>query len=153
MVLVGVVMGSDSDAEAMRPALDMLTELGIEYGVSVISAHRQPERAREYALDAEPRGLEVIIAGAGMSAHLAGVLASYTSLPVIGVPLPSGGLKGVDALLSMIQMPGGVPVACVAIGGSKNAALLAAQILGLKYDKIKEAHGKYRRKQAQLDSA
>jgi len=144
MPLVGVVMGSKSDEALMQPALDMLKELGIEYEVSVISAHRNPERVREYGLNARNRGIEVIIAGAGMAAHLPGVLASWTTLPVIGVPLPTSDLKGIDALLSIIQMPGGVPVACMAIGGAKNAALLAAQVLGLKYDKIKEAHEKYR---------
>ncbi len=149
MLMVGVVMGSKSDAKLMQPALDMLSQLGIEHEVSVISAHRQPERAREYGLSAEPRGLEVIIAAAGMAAHLPGVLASYTNLPVIGVPLASGELKGVDALLSIIQMPTGVPVACVAIGGAKNAALLAAQIMGLKHEEIKEAHQKYRRELAE----
>ena len=149
MPLVGVVMGSKSDAEAMQPALDMLEKLGIEYDVSVISAHRTPEKTREYGLNARRRGLEVIIAGAGMAAHLPGVLASYTTLPVIGVPLPGGELKGVDALLSMIQMPVGVPVACVAVGGAKNAALLAAQVLGLKHEGVREAHEKYRRELAE----
>ena len=149
MPLVGVVMGSKSDAEAMQPALDMLEKLGIEYDVSVISAHRTPEKTREYGLNARRRGLEVIIAGAGMAAHLPGVLASYTTLPVIGVPLPGGELRGVDALLSMIQMPAGVPVACVAVGGAKNAALLAAQVLGLKHEGAREAHEKYRRELAE----
>ncbi len=149
MPLVGVVMGSKSDAEAMQPALDMLEKLGIEYDVSVISAHRTPEKTREYGLNARRRGLEVIIAGAGMAAHLPGVLASYTTLPVIGVPLPGGELRGVDALLSMIQMPAGVPVACVAVGGAKNAALLAAQVLGLKHEGVREAHEKYRRELAE----
>ena len=149
MPLVGVVMGSKSDEALMQPALDMLKELGIEYDVSVISAHRNPERVREYGLNARNRGIEVIIAGAGMAAHLPGVLASWTTLPVIGVPLPTSDLKGMDALLSITQMPAGIPVACVAIGGAKNAALLAAQILGLKYDKIKAAYEGYRKKLAQ----
>ncbi len=149
--LVGVVMGSKSDESLMQPALEMLTELGISYQVSVISAHRKPEKTREYALSARDRGLEVIIAGAGGAAHLPGVMASWTTLPVIGVPLPTSELKGIDALLSMAQMPGGVPVACMAIGsaGAKNAALFAGQILGLRYDKVREACQKYRRKLAQ----
>ena len=144
--LVAVVMGSKSDEPLMQLALDTLKELGIEYEVSVISAHRNPEKTRQYALNARDRGIEVIIAGAGRAAHLPGVLASWTTLPVIGVPLPTSELRGMDALLSMAQMPGGVPVACVAIGstGAKNAALLAARILGLKYDKIKEAYEQYR---------
>lgn len=144
--LVGVVMGSKSDEPLMQPALDTLQELSIEYEVSVISAHRHPEKTRQYALNARKRGIEVIIAGAGGAAHLPGVMASWTTLPVIGVPLPTSELRGMDALLSVAQMPGGVPVACVAIGsaGAKNAALLAAQILGLKYDKIREALERYR---------
>ena len=145
--LVGVVMGSKSDEPLMQPALDTLQQLSIEYEVSVISAHRHPEKTRQYALNARKRGIEIIIAGAGGAAHLPGVMASWTTLPVIGVPLPTSELRGMDALLSMAQMPTGVPVACVAIGsaGAKNAALLAAQILGLKYDKIREALEQYRR--------
>lgn len=145
MTLIGVVMGSKSDEPLMQPALDTLDELDIEYEVSVISAHRNPEKAREYGRSARERGLEVIIAGAGGSAHLPGVLASWTTLPVIGVPFARGELKGVDALYSMAQMPAGVPVACVAIDGAKNAALLAAAILALKHKKIKEAYEEYRR--------
>lgn len=137
-------MGSKSDGPLMQPALDMLDELGIEYEVSVISAHRTPEKAREYGQNARKRGLEVIIAGAGGAAHLPGVLASWTTLPVIGVPLARGELKGVDALYSMAQMPAGVPVACVSIDGAKNAALLAAAILSLKYDNIRDAYETYR---------
>jgi len=146
MPLVGVVMGSKSDAEAVQPALDVLKELGIEYEVNVISAHRTPEKARQYGLNARGRGLEVIIAAAGGAAHLPGVLASWTTLPVIGVPLPSSDLKGVDALYSIVQMPAGIPVASVAIGtaGAKNAAYLAAEILGLKYEPIRQACEKYR---------
>ena len=144
MLLVGVVMGSESDEPLMQPALDMLKELGIEYEVSVISAHRTPEKAREYGLKAQERGIEVIIAGAGGAAHLPGVLASWTNLPVIGIPLPTSELKGVDSLYSIVQMPAGVPVACVGIGSAKNAALLAAEILGLKYDKIRKALDQYR---------
>jgi len=149
MSLVGVVMGSKSDAETMQPALDVLGELGIDYEVSVISAHRTPEKAREYGLSARERGVEVIIAAAGRAAHLPGVLASWTVLPVIGVPLASGELNGIDALYSIVQMPAGIPVACMALGsaGAKNAAYLAAEILGLKYDEIRVAYEKYRREQ------
>jgi len=148
MPLVGIVMGSESDANLMKPALQALEQLGIEYEVSIISAHRTPEKAREYGQSAQKRGIEVIIAGAGMAAHLPGVLASWTTIPVIGVPLPSSDLKGVDALLSMVQMPGGIPVACVGIGGAKNAAYFAAEILGLKHDKIRKSYEKYRQELA-----
>ncbi len=139
-------MGSKSDTEAMQPTLDVLKELGIDYEVSVISAHRTPEKARQYGLEARSRGIEVIIAAAGGAAHLPGVLASWTTLPVIGVPLASSELKGVDALYSIVQMPAGIPVASVAIGaaGAKNAAYLAAEILGLKYEEIGKAYEKYR---------
>jgi len=146
MPLVAVVMGSKSDTEAMQPTLEVLTQLGIDYEVSVISAHRTPEKARQYGLAARSQGIEVIIAAAGGAAHLPGVLASWTTLPVIGVPLASSELKGVAALYSIVQMPGGIPVATVAIGtaGAKNAAYLAAEILGIKYDKIRDAYEKYR---------
>ena len=146
MPLVAVVMGSKSDTEVMQPTLEVLTQLGIDYEVSVISAHRTPEKARQYGLAARSHGIEVIIAAAGGAAHLPGVLASWTTLPVIGVPLASSELKGVDALYSIVQMPGGIPVATVAIGtaGAKNAAYLAAEILGIKYDKIRDAYEKYR---------
>jgi len=148
MPLVSIVMGSESDANLMKPVLQTLEQLGIEYEVSIISAHRTPEKAREYGQSAQKRGIEVIIAGAGMAAHLPGVLASWTTIPVIGVPLPSSDLKGVDALLSIVQMPGGVPVACVGIGGAKNAAYFAAEILGLKHDKIRKSYEKYRQELA-----
>ena len=146
MPLVGIVMGSKSDADVMQPALDVLDQLGIEYEVSVISAHRTPDKARQYGVSARESGLEVIIAGAGGAAHLPGVLASWTTIPVIGVPIPTSDIKGLDALLSIVQMPAGVPVACVALGsaGAKNAAYLAAEILGLKHDKIREAYENYR---------
>ena len=131
--LVGVVMGSDSDAEALRPCLDTLTEFAIPYEVRVISAHRTPDAAHEYARAAADRGLACLIAAAGGAAHLAGVLASLTPLPVIGVPIQTSALSGLDSLLSTVQMPAGVPVATVAIGrsGAVNAAVLAAQILAL----------------------
>jgi len=146
MPLVGVVMGSKSDASTMQAAQDALDQLGIEYEVSVISAHRTPEKARQYGLSARERGIEVIIAGAGAAAHLPGVLAGWTTIPVIGVPMTGSELQGVDALLSIAQMPPGIPVACVAVGsaGAKNAAYLAAQILGLKHNDIREAYDKYR---------
>ena len=146
MPLVGVVMGSKSDSEIMQAALDVLTNLNIAYEVNITSAHRTPEKAREYAQSAHQRGIEVIIAAAGMAAHLPGVLASWTTLPVIGVPMAFGELKGVDALYSILTMPAGIPVACMAIGstGAKNAAYLAAEILGLKHDKIRQAYEKCR---------
>ena len=146
MPLVAVVMGSKSDAEAMQPALDTLDSLGIDYEVSVISAHRTPEKARQFGIAARNRGIEVIIAAAGGAAHLPGVLAGWTTLPVIGVPLATSELKGVDALYSIVQMPAGIPVASMAIGtaGARNAAYFAAEILGLRYDKIREAYEKYR---------
>ena len=146
MPLVAVVMGSKSDTEAMKPALDILKGLGIDYEVSVISAHRTPEKTRQYGVSARSRGVEVIIAAAGGAAHLPGVMASWTTLPVIGVPLASSELNGIDALYSIIQMPAGIPVASMAVGtaGAKNAAYLAAEILGLKHDKIREAYEKYR---------
>ncbi len=146
MPLVAVVMGSKSDAAVMQSTLEVLKGLDIDYEVNVISAHRTPEKARQYGLAARSQGIEVIIAAAGGAAHLPGVLASWTTLPVIGVPLAAGELKGIDALYSIVQMPAGIPVATVAIGtaGAKNAAYLAAEILGLKYDKIREAYENYR---------
>jgi 5-(carboxyamino)imidazole ribonucleotide mutase len=145
--LAAVVMGSKSDSEALKPTLEILAKLGIEYEVNIISAHRTPEKARDYALKAREQGIEVIIAAAGGAAHLPGVLASWTTLPVIGVPLASSELKGVDALYSIVQMPAGIPVASVAIGsaGAKNAAYLAAEILGIKYEKIRQAYENYRK--------
>ena len=139
-------MGSKSDTEAVQPALDILAQLGIDYEVNVISAHRTPEKAKRYGQSARERGIEVIIAAAGGAAHLPGVLASWSTLPVIGVPLASSDLKGVDALYSIVQMPAGIPVACVAVGsaGVKNAAYLAAEILGLKHENIRQAYEKYR---------
>ncbi len=147
MTLVGVVIGSKSDSEVMQAALDVLNSIGIEHEVNIISAHRNPEKAREYAQSARERGIEVIIAAAGMAAHLPGVIASWTTLPVIGVPMASGELKGLDALYSIVQMPAGIPVACMAIGspGAKNAAYFAAEILSLKHDTIRRAYEKYRK--------
>ena len=147
MPLVAVVMGSKSDAEAVKPALDTLDSLGIDYEVSVISAHRNPEKIRQYGLAVRERGIEVIIAAAGGAAHLPGVLASWTTLPVIGVPLATSELGGIDALYAIVQMPAGIPVATVAVGtaGAKNAAYLAAEILGLKYNEIGKAYEEYRK--------
>jgi 5-(carboxyamino)imidazole ribonucleotide mutase len=144
---VAVVMGSKSDAEVMQATQDVLDSLAIGYEVNVISAHRTPEKAKQFALNARGRGIEVIIAAAGGAAHLPGVLASWTSLPIIGVPLASSDLQGLDALLSIAQMPAGIPVATVAVGkaGAKNAAYLAAEILGLKYPEIKDAYDEYRK--------
>jgi 5-(carboxyamino)imidazole ribonucleotide mutase len=146
MSLVAVVMGSKSDTEAMQSTLEVLKALDIDHEVSIISAHRTPEKARQFGLEARGRGIEVIIAAAGGAAHLPGVLASWTTLPVIGVPLATSDLEGVDALYSIVQMPAGIPVASMAIGtaGAKNAAYLAAEILSLKYDKIRKAYEKYR---------
>ncbi|MCD6567197.1 MAG: 5-(carboxyamino)imidazole ribonucleotide mutase [Dehalococcoidia bacterium] len=146
MVLVGIVIGSKTDREMIEPALNVLQGMGVDYELSVISGHRNPEKAREYGLKAAERGIEVVIAAAGGAAHLPGILAGWTTVPVIGVPLPTSDLKGVDALLSIAQMPGGVPVACVGIGesGAKNAALLAVQIVGSKHEEIKRAYCKYK---------
>ena len=146
MPLVGVVVGSRSDEAMMQDTLKVLEELGVSQEFSIISAHRTPEKAREYAKSASERGLEVIIAAAGGSAALPGVMASWTALPVIGVPLPSSEMNGVDALHAIVQMPPGVPVACVAIGswGARNAAYLAASILALKHDGIRKAYEEYR---------
>jgi len=131
--LVGILMGSDSDWEELRPAADTLAAFEVPYEVQVSSAHRTPERTAEYASTAAGRGLRVLIAGAGMAAHLAGVVAAHTTLPVVGVPIPSSPLQGLDSLLATVQMPAGIPVATVALGkaGAKNAALLAVAILAL----------------------
>ncbi len=146
MPLVGVVMGSRSDEPLVQGTIAVLEQMGIEYEVSAISAHRTPAKVMEYAKSARERGLEVIIAAAGGAAALPGVIASWTTLPVIGVPLSSSDLKGVDALYAIVQMPPGIPVACVAVGawGARNAAFLAAQILGLKHDGIRKAYEEYR---------
>jgi phosphoribosylaminoimidazole carboxylase PurE protein len=128
--LVGVVMGSDSDWPVMRAAAEVLDEFGVPYEADVVSAHRMPRDMIEYGASAESRGLRVIIAGAGGAAHLPGMLASVTPLPVIGVPVPLKNLGGLDSLLSIVQMPAGIPVATVAVGGARNAGLLAVRILG-----------------------
>jgi 5-(carboxyamino)imidazole ribonucleotide mutase len=151
MPLVGIVIGSKTDEPLIQPALDMLQQLNVKHELSIISAHRNPDKVREYGSRARERGMEVIIAAAGRAAHLPGALASWTTLPVIGVPLPTSELQGVDSLYSIVQMPAGVPVACVGIGtsGAKNAALLAVQILGLKYEEIRDAYEKYKQKLAE----
>lgn len=128
--LVGIVMGSDSDLPTMRAAAEACGELGVPFEVRVVSAHRTPDAMIEYGRTAEARGLRVIIAGAGGAAHLPGMLASVTTLPVIGVPVPLANLSGLDSLLSIVQMPAGIPVATVAVGNARNAGLLAARILG-----------------------
>jgi phosphoribosylaminoimidazole carboxylase PurE protein len=128
-VLVGIVMGSESDREVMEKAATELTERRINYEINVLSAHRDPDKVAHYARTAQSRGLKVLIGGAGKAAALPGVLAAYTNLPVIGVPIKTSDLGGMDSLLSIVQMPPGVPVACVAINGARNAAILAAKIL------------------------
>ncbi len=145
-MLVGIVMGSESDRAVMTLTAGILEDLGIPYEVNVMSAHRTPDSVKKYASTASERGLKVLIAGAGLAAHLAGSIAAYTILPVIGVPLAAGPLNGMDSLLSTVQMPKGIPVATVAIGshGAVNAAYLAAQILALEDDavaaKLRELH-------------
>ncbi len=134
--LVGVVMGSDSDWNVMSDAVQVLKEFGIESEVEVLSAHRTPERMIEWGKAAAGRGIKVVIAGAGGAAHLPGMLASVTTLPVIGVPVPLAKLDGLDSLLSIVQMPAGIPVATVSIGGAKNAGILAARILGAFDEKL-----------------
>ena len=134
--LVGVIMGSSSDLETMRPAADILAEFSVPHEVRVVSAHRSPLRMVEYAQTARDRGLQVIIAGAGGAAHLPGMVASLTVLPVIGVPVPTRHLGGVDSLHSIVQMPSGVPVATMAIGGAANAGLLAVRMLALADDEL-----------------
>jgi 5-(carboxyamino)imidazole ribonucleotide mutase len=149
--LVGIIMGSKSDWETMSNAAQTLEALGVAYEVRVVSAHRTPDLLFEYAATAEDRGLEVIIAGAGGAAHLPGMTAAKTALPVLGVPVESKALKGMDSLLSIVQMPAGIPVGTLAIGraGAINAALFAAAILGNKYPEIKEALRKSRETQTQ----
>ena len=146
---VGIIMGSDSDLPVMEKAAEVLKEMGVIYEMDISSAHRLPEKTAEYAKGARGRGIEVIIAGAGMAAHLAGVIASNTTIPVIGVPLKSGALDGVDALYSTVQMPAGIPVATVAIDGAKNAAYLACSILSIKYPEIAVKLEVYREKTRQ----
>jgi 5-(carboxyamino)imidazole ribonucleotide mutase len=145
--LIGVLIGSENDRELIAPALQVLDEYNVPYELTVMSAHRAAERVRDYALSAEERGIKVLIAAAGYAAHLPGVLASWSMLPVIGVPLPTSELKGIDSLLSIAQMPGGIPVLSVGIGksGAKNAALAAVQILSLSNEGLRQAYRAYRR--------
>lgn len=138
MSKVLILMGSDSDFEIMKKAAKVLKEVDVSFEMDVCSAHRTPDRAKKYAEEAEQRGIEVVIAGAGVAAHLAGFIAAHTTLPVIGVPLASGALNGFDALLSTVQMPPGIPVATVAINGAENAAWLACEILSVKYPDLRE---------------
>jgi 5-(carboxyamino)imidazole ribonucleotide mutase len=149
--LVGVIMGSKSDWPTMKNATDMLEELGVSYEVKVVSAHRTPDLMFEYAETAEERGLKVIIAGAGGSAHLPGMVASKTIVPVLGVPVQSKALSGQDSLLSIVQMPSGIPVGTLAIGesGAKNAGILAAQIVGNENEAVRERVSKFRSEQTQ----
>ena len=149
--LIGVVMGSASDTDVMQGCIGVLQEFGIPHEIRVLSAHRTPALTREYAETASDRGIEVIIAGAGWAAHLAGFMAAHTTLPIIGVPINSSPLNGMDALLSTVQMPPGIPVATVAVGsgGAKNAAVLAAQILALKYPPIAKKLKDYRKESTQ----
>lgn len=148
--LVGILIGSENDKDLVAPALQIFEEYEVSHELSVMSAHRAGEKVRNYALSAEERGIRVLIAGAGYAAHLPGVLASWSMLPVIGIPLPTSDLRGVDSLLSIVQMPGGVPVMSVGIGksGAKNAALAAIQILGLHDERLRTAYRTYREKLA-----
>ncbi len=150
MAKVAVIMGSKSDTPTVQYCLDILDEFGIDYVVKALSAHRTPEESVKFARTAQQKGVKVIIAAAGMAAHLAGVLASHTIVPIIGIPMESKSLAGVDALFSTVQMPAGVPVACMAIGksGAKNAAILAAQILALNDKKLQKKLFLYKKKLA-----
>ena len=149
-IKVAIIMGSESDAEEMKPASEVLNELGVKNESRVISAHRTPDRLREYILNAEKNGVKVFIGGAGMAAALPGVIAAHTHLPVLGVPIESKSLKGMDSLLSIVQMPPGIPVGALAIGsaGSKNAGLLAAAILSVSNQEIESKLKDYRKKQS-----
>lgn len=147
--LVGIIMGSDSDFSVMKDAVKILKDFDIDIEVSVISAHRTPEKAVKYAKEAENRGIRVLIAGAGKAAHLPGVLAAFTVLPVIGVPVKSSTFDGLDALFSIVQMPPGIPVATVGVDGAKNAGLLALEILASTDDTLRKKLKDYRNKMAQ----
>ena len=149
MPKVAVLVGSKSDVPTLDACVETLEKLGIEHELHVMSAHRTPAKVQEFASTAAERGFEVIIAAAGMAAHLPGVVAAWTALPVIGVPVGKPGMSGLDALLAIAQMPPGVPVACMAVNGAKNAALFAAAILALKHEPVREALAAYRRQQSQ----
>lgn len=146
MPQVGIVMGSKSDNDYVQETVEVLDQMGVEHEVVVASAHRTPQKVADYASTARDRGIEVLIAAAGGAAALPGAIAAWTSLPVIGIPVPSSDLKGVDSLYAIAQMPPGIPVACVAIGswGARNAGYLAAQIVGLKDDNVRRAYEEYR---------
>jgi phosphoribosylaminoimidazole carboxylase PurE protein len=148
-ILVGIIVGSKSDLSYVEKAKEILEEFGVGYEVVVASAHRTPEKVRKYVEEAESRGIKVLIAGAGLSAHLPGVCAAHTTLPVIGVPIPAGPLNGIDALLSIVQMPKGIPVATVGIGNMANAVYLALSILALSNSEIREKLKNYRKKLAE----
>jgi 5-(carboxyamino)imidazole ribonucleotide mutase len=150
--VVGIIMGSKSDLDTMQPAADLLREFGVEHEVRVVSAHRTPELMFDYAQTARDRGLRIIIAGAGGAAHLPGMVAALTTLPVIGVPVESKALKGLDSLYSIVQMPAGIPVATVAIGNSRNAALLSLRILALSDQGLAEKLEDFRQGQKDLVS-
>ncbi|OQW94242.1 MAG: 5-(carboxyamino)imidazole ribonucleotide mutase [Beggiatoa sp. IS2] len=142
--IVGIIMGSDSDLPVLKEAALILEEFNIAHEMTIASAHRAPQRLFDYAKNAEQRGLEVIIAGAGGAAHLPGMIAALTPLPVIGVPVKTGALQGLDSLLSIVQMPTGVPVATVAINNAKNAGILAAQIIGVKFPEVRTRVKQYK---------
>ena len=144
MAKVAVIMGSKNDFDAVRPAVDILKSFGVETEVRVISAHRTPDLAHDFAKGAKEAGIEVFICAAGKAAHLGGVIAAYTPLPVIGLPIKSSTMDGLDSLLSMVQMPAGIPVACVGINGALNAGLLAVQILAVKYPELMTKFEKYK---------
>ena len=148
-VKVGIIMGSDSDLPVMKEAAEVLDQFEIPYELTVVSAHRTPKRVASYAQQAEEKGIDVIIAGAGGAAHLPGMTAAEVSIPIIGVPVKTSKLSGVDSLYSIVQMPGGVPVATVAINGAKNAALLAIQILGVADKKIRAEFSQYKKDMAE----
>lgn len=147
--VIGIIMGSDSDLPVMKEAAKICEEFEVDYEIDIVSAHRTPKKLYEYAEKAEERGLKIIIAGAGGAAHLPGMVASITSLPVIGVPVKTSTLNGIDSLYSIVQMPGGVPVATTAINGAKNAALLAIKILGIYDSEIKDKIKKDKKKMEQ----
>ena len=147
--LVGIIMGSKSDLPVMEACMAQLDEFGVPYELVIASAHRNPAKVHEWASSAADRGLKVIIAAAGKAAHLGGVVAPYTPLPIIGVPIKTSDLGGMDSLLSMVQMPSGVPVACVAINGSKNAAIYAAQILGANMPEYRQKIVDFKREMAE----
>lgn len=146
--LVGIIVGSKSDLDVMQQCEDQLDELGVPYELTVASAHRNPDKVHEWASSASDRGIRVVIAAAGKAAHLGGVVAAFTTLPVISVPMKTSDLGGLDSLLSMVQMPTGVPVACVAINGAKNAAILATQILGTSMPEYSERIARFKQDMA-----